>query len=231
MIIEQPAKWLRWLYPKALWRMDETDHAVYLTFDDGPIPESTPYLLKILREFDVKATFFVVGDNVRKYPELYRQILADGHRVGNHTFNHIGSTRHSIREYEANVRACNEIMQNEELRMKNEESAPNSGSSSSSSSESGNSDSSLFTLHSSFKTVCDAQWPAFDEEKMKDSEITMPVQFCGKTRFTIQLPAGISKDDAEKAALADERTARYTDGKQVMKVIVVPGRIINIVVK
>ena len=122
MIIEQPAKWLRWLYPKALWRMDETDHAVYLTFDDGPIPESTPYLLKILREFDVKATFFVVGDNVRKYPELYRQILADGHRVGNHTFNHIGSTRHSIREYEANVRACNEIMENEELRMKNEES-------------------------------------------------------------------------------------------------------------
>ena len=122
-------------------------------------------------------------------------------------------------------------LMNEELRMKNEESAPNSGSSSSSSSESGNSDSSLFTLHSSFKTVCDAQWPAFDEEKMKDSEITMPVQFCGKTRFTIQLPAGISKDDAEKAALADERTARYTDGKQVMKVIVVPGRIINIVVK
>ena len=69
------------------------------------------------------------------------------------------------------------------------------------------------------------------EKKMVDSEITMPVQFCGKTRFTIQLPAGISKEDAEKAALADERTARYTDGKQIVKIIVVPGRIINIVVK
>ena len=80
-------------------------------------------------------------------------------------------------------------------------------------------------------SVCDAQWPAWDEEKMKDSEITMPVQFCGKTRFTIQLPADISREDAEKAALADERTARYTEGKQIMKVIVVPGRIINIVVK
>ena len=80
-------------------------------------------------------------------------------------------------------------------------------------------------------TVCDAQWPAWDEEKMRDDEITMPVQFCGKTRFTIQLPAGIGKEDAEKAALADERTARYTDGKQIVKVIVVPGRIINIVVK
>lgn len=80
-------------------------------------------------------------------------------------------------------------------------------------------------------TVCDAQWPVWDEKKMVDSEITMPVQFCGKTRFTIQLPAGISKEDAEKAALADERTARYTDGKQIVKIIVVPGRIINIVVK
>lgn len=80
-------------------------------------------------------------------------------------------------------------------------------------------------------SVCDAHWPEWDEKKMVDSEITMPVQFCGKTRFTIQLPAGISKEEAEKAALADERTARYTDGKQIVKTIVVPGRIINIVVK
>lgn len=110
MLIEQPSKWLRWLYPKALWRMDEQDHSVYLTFDDGPIPESTPYLLKTLREFGVKATFFVVGDNVRKYPELYRQIIADGHRIGNHTFNHISSARHSIRDYERNVKKCEDIM-------------------------------------------------------------------------------------------------------------------------
>ncbi len=80
-------------------------------------------------------------------------------------------------------------------------------------------------------SVCDAQWPVFDESKMKDSEITMPVQFCGKTRFTIQLPADVTKEDAEKAALADERTAKYTEGKQIVKTIVVPGRIINIVVK
>lgn len=108
MLIEQPSKWLRWLYPQALWRMDENDHSVYLTFDDGPIPESTPYLLKILREFDIKATFFVVGDNVRKYPDLYQQILDEGHQVGNHTFNHIGSARHSVRMYERNVRMCEE---------------------------------------------------------------------------------------------------------------------------
>ena len=116
MFIEQPSKWLRWLYPKALWRMDENDHSVYITFDDGPIPESTPFLLKTLRDFDVKATFFVVGDNVRKYPNLYQQIVDEGHRVGNHTFNHIGGARHSIRTYEKNVQQCDELIHSDLFR-------------------------------------------------------------------------------------------------------------------
>lgn len=116
MFIEQPSKWLRWLYPKALWRMDENDHSVYITFDDGPIPESTPFLLKTLRDFDVKATFFVVGDNVRKYPDLYQQIVDEGHRVGNHTFNHIGGARHSIRTYEKNVQQCGELIHSDLFR-------------------------------------------------------------------------------------------------------------------
>ena len=90
MFIEQPAIYLRWLYPKALWRMDRHERAVYLTFDDGPIPEATPFILETLRTEGVKATFFVVGDNVRKYPELFQQILNEGHGVGNHTHNHIG---------------------------------------------------------------------------------------------------------------------------------------------
>lgn len=110
MIIEQPAKFLRWLYPRALWRMNEKEHSVYLTFDDGPIPESTPFILKTLEEYGVKATFFVVGDNVRKYPELMDQILAHGHRVGNHTFNHIGGMRHSIREYSDNVMQADSLI-------------------------------------------------------------------------------------------------------------------------
>ena len=116
MFIEQPSKWLRWLYPKALWRMDENDHSVYITFDDGPIPESTPFLLKTLRDFDVKATFCVVGDNVRKYPDLYQQIVDEGHRVGNHTFNHIGGARHSIRTYEKNVQQCDELIHSDLFR-------------------------------------------------------------------------------------------------------------------
>ena len=107
MIIEQPAIYLRWLYPKALWRMDRHEKAVYLTFDDGPIPESTPFLLESLRRFDIKATFFMVGDNVRKYPELYQQILDEGHQVGNHTHNHIGGFSHTIKEYSYNVEKAN----------------------------------------------------------------------------------------------------------------------------
>ena len=107
MIIEQPAVYLRWLYPRALWRMDRRQRAVYLTFDDGPIPESTPFILQTLREQGVKATFFMVGDNVRKYPELYARIVADGHQVGNHTHNHIGGLRHSIKHYMYNVEKAN----------------------------------------------------------------------------------------------------------------------------
>lgn len=87
--------------------MDRREHSVYLTFDDGPIPESTPFILDTLREHEVKATFFMVGDNVRKHPELFEQIVAEGHQVGNHTHNHIGGLRHSIKHYMYNVEKAN----------------------------------------------------------------------------------------------------------------------------
>lgn len=103
MIIEQPSKWLRWLYPSAIWRMDLNEKAVYLTFDDGPIPESTPWLLDTLDRYGVKATFFMVGDNVRKYPELYEEIRRRGHRLGNHTFNHLGGITVSSKRFLRNA--------------------------------------------------------------------------------------------------------------------------------
>ena len=107
MFIEQPAIYLRWLYPRALWRMDRHERAVYLTFDDGPIPEATPFILDVLKEHGVKATFFMVGDNVRKYPDLYQRVLDEGHQVGNHTHNHISGLRRSLREYSYNVEKAN----------------------------------------------------------------------------------------------------------------------------
>ena len=110
MIIEQPAIWLRWLYPRATWRMDRNEKAVYLTFDDGPIPEATPFILDTLSQYGIKATFFMVGDNVRKYPELYNEVVAAGHRIGNHTFNHIGGFRHTITTYKANADKADQLL-------------------------------------------------------------------------------------------------------------------------
>ena len=108
MIIEQPSIWLRWLFPGATWRMNRNERSVYLTFDDGPIPESTPFILQTLKEFGIHATFFMVGDNVRKYPEVFRQVVEAGHRIGNHTFNHIGGFKHTISSYTNNAEKANE---------------------------------------------------------------------------------------------------------------------------
>ena len=85
MFIEQPARWIRWLYPHALWRMSPDDHSVYLTFDDGPIPEATPFIIDTLDIYGAKATIFMVGDNDRKCPNLYEEVVLRGHLVGNHT--------------------------------------------------------------------------------------------------------------------------------------------------
>ncbi len=109
-MIEQPARWMRKLYPHATWRMDPEEHAVYLTFDDGPIPEATPFILKTLADFDIKATFFMVGDNVRKFPHLYQQVKDAGHQIGNHTMNHLGSFRHWTTTYVINVFQANELI-------------------------------------------------------------------------------------------------------------------------
>lgn len=110
MFIEQPTKLIRWFYSKAVWRMDPNEHAVYLTFDDGPIPQSTPFLLETLAKYDVKATFFMVGENVRKYPELYQQIVDAGHQVGNHTNNHLGAFKHWTTTYVINTFKANELI-------------------------------------------------------------------------------------------------------------------------
>ena len=111
MLIEQPPKILRWIYPCALWRMDTKEKAVYLTFDDGPIPEITPWVLDLLDKYQIKATFFLVGDNVRKHPKEFQMILDRGHRVGNHTFNHIGGFRHLSYNYLENTNQADALIQ------------------------------------------------------------------------------------------------------------------------
>jgi len=115
MIIEQPAKFIRWLYPHALWRMDHQEKAVYLTFDDGPIPEATPFILDVLDRYHAKATFFMVGDNAQKYPHLLMEVRSRGHRIGNHTYNHVGGLSMSAWKYLANVKRAEEILRTNQL--------------------------------------------------------------------------------------------------------------------
>ena len=100
MFIEQPPKLFRKLYPSALWRINPDEKAVYLTFDDGPIPEVTPWVLDLLDQPGIQATFFMVGDNIRKHPDIFRMVVGRGHRIGNHTFNHIrGFSRKCFTSY------------------------------------------------------------------------------------------------------------------------------------
>ena len=81
MFIEQVPNLFRSLYPQALWRINPQEKAVYLTFDDGPIPLVTPWVLSLLKSEGIKATFFMVGDNVCKHPEIYQMVVDDGHRI------------------------------------------------------------------------------------------------------------------------------------------------------
>ncbi len=83
--------------------MPHKEKSVYLTFDDGPIPEATPFILDVLDKYGVKATFFMVGDNVRKYPHLKEEIEKRGHRLGNHTYNHVGGFGCSSKEFLRNT--------------------------------------------------------------------------------------------------------------------------------
>jgi len=117
MLIEQPPKLYRLLFHNAIWRKTiDGQKTVYLTFDDGPIPEITPCVLDLLHSYNIKATFFCVGDNVRKYPEVYQDILRRGHRVGNHTFNHVQGWKFRTSTFLANVQKASELIQSNLVR-------------------------------------------------------------------------------------------------------------------
>ena len=107
------------LYPYGIFRQGK---AVYLTFDDGPIPEVTPQVLAILAKYKVKATFFMVGENIDKHPEVFAQVVAAGHSIGNHTYNHLKGWKYSIREYLANVAKWEQAFANHHSPITNDQS-------------------------------------------------------------------------------------------------------------
>ena len=111
MLIEQPPRLYRMLFPDAVWKIENpVRKTIYLTFDDGPIPEVTPWVLEVLNRYAVKATFFCVGDNVRKHPDVFEQVIANGHRVGNHTFNHLQGWQHLPKNFLQNVTLARELI-------------------------------------------------------------------------------------------------------------------------
>ncbi|MDR0683192.1 MAG: polysaccharide deacetylase family protein [Dysgonamonadaceae bacterium] len=110
MLIEQPPFLYRALFPGAYWKFHTEEKAVYLTFDDGPIPEMTPWVLDTLDKYNIKATFFCVADNVRKYPEIYQHILEKGHLTGNHTFHHLQGLRVSSKIYLKDVEEAEQFI-------------------------------------------------------------------------------------------------------------------------
>ncbi|MCK9291800.1 MAG: polysaccharide deacetylase family protein [Bacteroidales bacterium] len=97
---------LRYFYPSLLWNKPEGNKRLYLTFDDGPHPVITPIVLKILDEYQAQATFFCVGENVVRHPATYKEILAQGHLTGNHSFNHLNGWKTDNAAYYENVRLC-----------------------------------------------------------------------------------------------------------------------------
>ena len=109
MLIERPPKWFRALFPGVVFRMPDSGKKpgrVYLTFDDGPIPEATPWVLDLLEKYGVKATFFMVGQNIERHPELLEEVIKRGHVAANHTLHHIRGLNISAGEYLKDAAAC-----------------------------------------------------------------------------------------------------------------------------
>lgn len=115
-LLIRPPQFIRIFYPASVWRMSKDEPTIYLTFDDGPIPNITSWVLDILKEYRVKATFFCVGENIQKHPALFKRIKEEGHRVGNHTYHHLKGWKTSHHEYVSNVQECQHLTQTELFR-------------------------------------------------------------------------------------------------------------------
>lgn len=112
--IIQPPTFVRRLFFNSLWRLPKNARhkTIALTFDDGPIPEQTTWVLDLLDKYNIKATFFCVGDNVRKHPDIFAEIVRRGHTIGNHTFNHLQLFKTPWKEYCNNIDKCNNVENN-----------------------------------------------------------------------------------------------------------------------
>lgn len=112
MYTVRPPFFLKWFYPNLIWNKERKatkEKVVYLTFDDGPIPNVTDFVLNTLKSFDIKATFFCIGDNIQKHPQIFERIKIDGHAVGNHTYNHLKGWKTEDNIYLENFWKCQQL--------------------------------------------------------------------------------------------------------------------------
>lgn len=99
-------KWIKKIFNNLVWDKPNSENKIYLTFDDGPIPDVTEWVLDVLKSENIKATFFCIGDNIKKHPEVYKRILKEGHQTGNHTFNHLNGWKTKTSHYVDNFKLC-----------------------------------------------------------------------------------------------------------------------------
>lgn len=102
--------WMKKLYPGCLWDMAVKEKTLYLSFDDGPHPVITPFVLQELKKYNAKATFFCIGENVARHPDLFQQLIDDGHAVGNHTFRHINGWKTTGTDYMNDIKKADEYI-------------------------------------------------------------------------------------------------------------------------
>jgi peptidoglycan/xylan/chitin deacetylase (PgdA/CDA1 family) len=101
---------LKKLYPECIWNMETKENEIYLTFDDGPHPQVTQFVLDELKKFNAKATFFCIGKNVKEHFDIYKQIISEGHRPGNHTFNHLNGWKTADKKYLDDIKQAADII-------------------------------------------------------------------------------------------------------------------------
>jgi len=116
MYLVKTPKFIQNLFPNYLWRKSTEEKVLYLTFDDGPIPQVTPWVLKQLTKYNAKGTFFCVGDNVKKYPEIFDAVKEAGHSVGNHTVHHLNGWTTDNLAYFHNTRHCARLVNSDLFR-------------------------------------------------------------------------------------------------------------------
>jgi len=116
LLLIQPRSFVRKLYPGAVWHFERTHKVIYLTFDDGPIPGLTEWVLAELQRFNARATFFCVGANILKNHAIFENIAGAGHTVANHTMFHIKGFKHTVADYLREAEACGRLVKNKLFR-------------------------------------------------------------------------------------------------------------------